>query len=531
MRKSQAPSTAFDLIVSGGLIVDGSGRPPYRADIGVRDGRIASLGDLKAAGAQRTIRADDLTVAPGFIDIHNHSDDSLLAEPLCESMVRQGVTTMVLGEGNSAGPIRPGQKEWSTLGEYFDYVQKKRVAVNICSYVGQGQVWTYVKGFDHVPAKSQELAEMKRLVADAMKQGAMGLSTSLLMPPANLITTPQLAELAEVARQYGGLYSTHIRDEGLGVFRSVQEAIDIGKQARIPVDIIHLKIAHKDLWGRMREIVALIHKARAEGLNVQANVYPYTAGQNNLSAIVPPWAHAGGRERMLERLKNRDDRARMRTEILNGLPDWYNHYVATGGGWDGMLLVSLSQPGNKPFIGKRMGELIRSRGGDPVEVFFDLLVEENGSVPTVFFHHSEADMQLAMKQPFTSIGSDGAAVSPEGPSGKSHPHPRYYGTFPRVLSRYARELKLLTVPEAVRKMTAMNAKKIGIPKRGYIKKGYWADLTLFNAQEIIDRATFENPHQYAAGIHYVLVNGTIILEQDKRTSALPGRVLRKNLGV
>jgi N-acyl-D-aspartate/D-glutamate deacylase len=375
-------------------------------------------------------------------------------------------------------------------------------------------------------ATPEQIDAMKQEVDKAMREGAMGLSTSLLMPPSNLITNEQLAELAKVAAQYGGIYSSHIRDEGEGVFNSIQEAINVGKWAAIRVDIIHLKIAHQKLWGRMNEVLQMIDEARSEGHDIRANVYPYTAGNNDLRAIIPPWAHDGGNEKMLERLRDPKLRVRMRKEILGGLPGWYNHYQGTGGGWEGMLLVSMSQEKNKPFIGKRMSELIASRGGDPVEVLFDLLLEENGSVSTVFFHHDEPDMQLAMKQPYTSIGSDGSAISKDGPRAQMNVHPRWYGTFPRVLGRYARELKVITLPEAVQKMTSMNAEKINIADRGVLKAGNWADVTLFNPETVIDKATFESPHQYPEGIPYVIVNGKIVLDDGRHTGELPGKVLR-----
>ncbi|MEX2402131.1 MAG: amidohydrolase family protein, partial [Rhodothermales bacterium] len=289
---------------------------------------------------------------------------------------------------------------------------------------------------------------------------------------------------------------------------------------------IHLKIAHKELWGRMDEVVAMISDARVEGLDVTANVYPYTAGQNNLNSIVPPWAHDGGTERMLARLRDPRQRARIRREVLEGLPGWYNHYLATGDGWDGILLVSMSHPDNRPYVGRRMGELIRARGGAPVEVLVDVLLQENGDVPAVFFHHSEDDMTLALRQPFTSIGSDGQAVSVDGPTGASHPHPRYYGAFPRVLGRYVREQGVLTLPEAVRKMTSMNAEKVGLVERGRLQTGFHADLTVFDADAVTDRATFQDPHQYADGIEYVVVNGRTILERGRRSEDLPGSVLR-----
>ena len=526
----------FDILITGGSVLNGEGTPAVRADVGIRGGRIAAIGDLRNAPTTRRIDASGLTVAPGFIDMHNHSDYTILVEPKAESMIRQGVTTMVLGESRSAGPIKAGSDEararadgvtidWTTLGGYFAKLERQHMATNIASYVGEEQVWTYVKGYGQSAATPQELDQMKRLIAQAMEDGAMGLSTALLEPPSSLATTANLIELAKTAKQYGGVYSSHIRDEGEGVFRAVDEAIQVGKGAGIPVDIIHMKIAHKKLWGRANEIIAMVQKARDQGYNIRANVYPYTAGQNNLSSIVPPWAHDGGREKMLERLKDPSARQRMREEVMNGLPNWYNHYLATGDGWAGMLLVSLKAERNKPFQGKRMSELIAARGGHPADVLFDVLLEEGGSVPTVFFHHSEPDMQLIMQQPWTSIGSDGSAVSPNGPTGRTHPHPRYYGTFPRVLGRYARELKVITLPEAVKKMTSMNADKIGITDRGRLKEGVAADVTIFDQDRVIDRATFEQPHQFPVGIKYVIVNGVVTVDNEQHTGALAGQVI------
>ena len=529
---------SFDLLIANGTVVDGSGAAGRRADVGLRGGKIAAIGDLSQAAAKRKIDAKGLVVAPGFIDMHNHSDDMLLSEPRCESMIRQGVTTMVLGEGGSAGPVRAGsggsgrrrgsreEQPWTTLGGYFDYVEKKGVAANICSYVGQTQIWTYVKGLAMTPATPAEIETMKKEVVKAMQQGAMGLSTSLLMPPSSLVTTDQLIELAKGASQYGGIYSTHTRDEGLGVFRSVEESINIGKGAKIRVDMIHLKIADKKFWGQMNEVISMIQKARSEGHDIRAHVYPYTAGQNNLRAIIPPWAHDGGNEKMLERLRDSAQRARMKKDIENGLPNWYNHYTAVGKDWSAMLLTSLSHPKNKAFTGKRMSELIAARGGDGVDVLFEVLLEENGSVGTVYFHHSEPDMQYALKQSFVSIGSDGSAMSPEGSRGSSFPHPRSYGTFPRLLGRYVRELKVLTLPEAVKKATSMNAEKISIPDRGLLKVGYWADVAIFDPNKVIDKATYMSPHQYPEGIPYVIVNGEVVLDNGKHTGAMPGKVIR-----
>ncbi len=517
---------SFDLLIRNGEIIDGSGAPGRPADLGIRDGRIAAIGDLADASADRTLDATGLVVAPGFIDIHNHSDDTLIEEPECHSMVRQGVTTMVLGEGGSAGPVKPGVKPWTSLGGYFDYVELQGVAANICSYVGQTQIWTYVKGEALEPATASEIDAMKGEVEKAMRQGAMGLSTSLLMPPSSLVTTPQLVELAAVAAKHGGIYSTHIRDEGLGVFRSIEEAINVGKGAGIRVDIIHMKIADEKFWGQMPEVIAMINKARAEGHDIRAHVYPYTAGQNNLRSIIPPWAHDGGNEAMLERLRDQSARERMRKDILNGIDGWYNHYLAVGGDWKRMLLVGFKASKNLPYVGKRFSDLIADRGGDPIDILFDVLLEEDGSVRTVFFHHDEPDMQFALKQPYVSVGSDGSAISPGGQYKDMHPHPRWYGTFPRVMGRYVRELGVLTLPEAVRKTTSMNAEKLGIEDRGLLREGYWADVVVFDPKTIADRATFESPQQYPLGIPYVIVNGEVVVDDGEHSGALPGKVLR-----
>ncbi len=525
---NQSPAQErFDILIRGGLVVDGTGRDGFAADIGVRRGVIARIGDLSEADGSRVIDAAGLVVAPGFIDIHNHSDFTLLEEPRCESMIRQGVTTMVLGEGGSAGPVRPGQREWTTLGGYFDHVEARGVAANVCSYVGLTQVWRYVKGDALEPADPAQIEAMGDLVAEAMREGAMGLSNSLLMPPSSLVTTEQLVALAEIAGEHGGIYSTHIRDEGRGVFDAVAEAIRVGAEARIAVDIIHLKIADQALWGRMDEILAMIESARRRGLDIRANVYPYTAGQNDLRAIIPPWAHDGGNDAMLERLRSPAARERIRRDILDPNQDWYNHYLAVGGDWSRMILVQLRRPPNLPFVGRRMSEFVDARGGDPFDALFDLLVEEGGSVRTVYFHHQEDDMLLALRRPYVSVGSDGAAVSPDGPSGRTHPHPRWYGTFPRVLGRYVRGRSALTLPDAVRKMTSMNADKLGILDRGRIREGLVADIVAFDPDTVIDTATFASPHQYPSGISLVLVNGTEVLSGGSHTGRLPGRVIRR----
>jgi N-acyl-D-aspartate/D-glutamate deacylase len=512
----------FDILIRGGRIVDGAGNPAFHGDVGVRQGRIAAIGRLTGRTAARTIDATGLVVSPGFIDLHNHSDDTIVVDGNAESMVRQGVTSMILGEGGSAAP----SKRWKDFNAYFGQLLRQGVSTNIGTYVGSSEIWTWVRGEKAGPPSAQELDRMRALVEEAMEQGALGVASSLSGPPGSWIDADTLVAMCEVASRHGGAYSTHMRTEGHGVFEAVAEAIEIGRRARLPVDIIHLKIAEHKLWGQMPELAASIAAARARGQDVQANVYPYRAGQNNLSSIIPPWAHEGGKAALIKRLKDPALRERLEREINNGIPgsNWYNHYTATGG-WDGMLLVSLANPRYKQFQGKRMSEVIKTMGRPGIDVLFELLENNNGSVPTVYFHHSEDDMRYALRQPWVSIGSDGTAVKPEGPLAAGHPHPRYYGTFPRILGRYVREEKVLTLEEAIRKMTSANAVKIRQYDRGLLRPGMAADITVFDAAAVIDKATYENPHQYATGIEFVMVNGDIVLEKSRHTGARPGTIL------
>lgn len=512
----------YDLLITGGRIVDGTGNPWVAGDVAVRDGRIVAMGRPRGTAA-RAIDATGLVVSPGFIDIHNHSDTAVVVDPNAQSMVRQGVTTMILGEGGSAAP----SERWPRFSSYFATLEQQGVSVNIGSYVGSSQVWTAVHGSREGPVSAGERTRMQTLVDEAMQDGALGVSSSLSGPPGVWIDTDTLVAMCEVAARYGGIYSTHMRTEGLGVFEAVDEALAIGRRAGVPVDIIHLKIAEHTMWGRMPELVGRIAAARAAGQQVEAHVYPYRAGQNNLASIIPPWAHDGGTAAMVARLRDPALRARLHAEILGTQPidGWYNHYTATGG-WEGMLLVALSNPAYREFQGRRMSDVIAARGAAPLDVLFDLLIENGGSVPTVFFHHSEDDMRYALAQPFVSIGSDGRAVPTDGPLAAGHPHPRYFGTFPRVLGRYVRETPVVSLEEAVRKMTSANAAKIGVTDRGLLRPGQWADVTVFDAARIIDRATFEEPHRYAEGVRYVIVNGRVVLDEGRHTEARAGRIVR-----
>jgi N-acyl-D-aspartate/D-glutamate deacylase len=535
-----AAEASYDLLIRNGKIVDGSGNPWFYGDLAARGDRIVAVGRVPPGKAKHEIDARGLVVAPGFIDMHSHSDQLLLEDGLAQSKVRQGVTTEVLGEGTSAGPrkgkLAPGKanaggKEvtWTTLGGYFDALQAAGISVNVASYVGLDNLWRGVLGDSHKRPTTAQKEQMSELLDEGMRDGAFGLSTMLAMPPGSLATTDDLVDLCRVVSRHHGLYSSHIRNEGTGVLEAVREAIAVGERAGAPVDIIHLKIADQKLWGRMAELVALIEAARVRGVNVQANVYPYTRGSNDLANILPPWAHEGGRARLLERLKDPRQRERMKEDIRGGIPGWYNHFTAVGGDWSRMLVS-----GKGAYQGLTMDRVIaeRSRGKQPMpealDVFFDVVAEEGGSVPTVYAHHTEPDMRLALAQPWCSVGSDGSAYAVEGPLRRGQPHPRSFGTFPRVLGVYVRELKLLRLEEAVRKMTSQNATKLGITDRGLLRPGNFADLTLFDAERVIDHATYADPFHYAEGIAYVVVNGQLVLERGVHTGARPGRALRRS---
>jgi N-acyl-D-amino-acid deacylase len=528
----------YDIIIRHGKITDGTGNPWFYGDVAIKGDRIAAVGSVTGEAA-RVINATNLIVAPGFIDMHSHSDWVLFEDGDAQSKIHQGVTTEVIGESTSPAPcqgklpphkvsIKGRSTEVRRLRDYFDALEQAGSSVNVASYVGAGQVWECVMGDSFERPTTEQMTEMKRLVAEAMTDGAFGLSTALMMPPNGLATTDDLIEMCKVVHQHGGIYSTHMRDEGLGVFDSIREAIRIGEGAGVPVDIIHLKIADEKYWGRMNEAVALIESARTRGLNVQANVYPYTRGNNDLVSIIPPWAHEGGRSNLLARLRDPGQRVRLKRDIEQGVPGWYNHYTAVGRDWNKMLIS-----GNNPYKGQTMAQVIalksagKSPPPDPLDILFDLLLEQNGSVSTVYAHHTEQDMNLALLQPWCSIGSDGSALAIEGPLRRGNPHPRSFGTFPRVLGEYVRERHRLRLEDAVRKMTSLNAAKIGLTRRGLLQAGYFGDIVVFDEKTVRDLSTYEDPFQYCTGIEYVLVNGQIVLDHGHHTGAHPGHALRK----
>jgi N-acyl-D-amino-acid deacylase len=533
---------AYDLLIRHGKVIDGSGNPWYHADVAVCGDKIVALGRVLPGKTKREIDARGLVVAPGFIDIHSHSDFVLLEDGDAQSKIRQGVTTEILGESSSAGPyqgnllprkatVKGQDVRWTTLGGYFDLVERAGVSTNVASFVGLGNVWKSVMGNSHRRPTAEEFERMKALVEEAMKEGASGLSCALAMPPDSLATTDDLVELCKVVARYGGIFVVHLRNEGTDVFAAIREAIEIGRRAGITVEILHIKIADQKYWGRMNEVVKLVDDARRKGVNVGADVYPYTRGHNNLSSIIPPWAHEGGTAKMLARLKDPNERVKLKKDIREGIPGWYNHFTAVGGDWGRMLLS-----GKGRYEGLTMDRVlaVRAKGKnsppDALDELFEMLIEEGGSVPTIYEHHSEKDMNLAMVQPWCSIGSDGLAYATEGVLRRGSPHPRSFGTFPRVLGVYVRERALLRLEDAVRKMTSQNAAKLGLHDRGLLRPGNYADLTLFDADKVIDRATYTQPFQYGEGIEYVLVNGQVVLERGRHTGARPGRALRRNVG-
>jgi N-acyl-D-amino-acid deacylase len=532
-----------DILIRGGKIVDGTGNPWFEGDLAIRLDRIVSVrrpgGDPRA---RRTIDAHGSIVAPGFIDMHSHSDLTLLEDGSAPSKVRQGVTTEILGEDTSAGPAKGKRtprswthdgttRSWTTLGEYFEALEGQGIAVNVASYVGLGTLLECTLGDSLGRPDAAQLETMKQLLDESMRDGALGLSTMLASPRELAVTTDDLVALCQVVHQHGGIYSSHIRNEGVGVAEAVKEAIDIGRRAGVPVDIIHLKIADQSLWGRMRDVIALIEQARDEGVNVQANVYPYTRGNNDLVSIIPPWAHEGGKAQLIARLKELSLRDRLKREIRSGLPGWYNHYTAVGGEWGRMLVSGQLSPTNRQFQGQTMDAIIAAKAAgrtpvpDALDVLFELLIEENGSVSTIYAHHTEDDMNLALVQPWSSIGSDGLALAVDGPLRRGHPHPRSFGTFPRILGEYVRNRGLLRLEDAVRKMTSLNAAKAGLVDRGLLRAGQFADVTVFDPTTVIDRSTYLEPFQYGTGIKAVVVNGQVVFDGTRQTAARPGRAL------
>jgi len=540
--RSQSSPPAFDLVIANGRILDGTGAPWFRGDVGIKGDRITAVGDLSAAAATRRIDARDHMVAPGFIDMLGQSEMTLLADNRAESKIRQGITSEITGEGGSAAPVTEAtlqdqrawldkykiKVDWTDFRGYFDALRRARPALNLGSFVGAAQIRQVVLGSEDVQPTAEQLRRMEGLVETAMQQGALGVSSSLIYPPGSYAQTAELVALARVAARHGGVYASHIRDEASHEMEALEEAITIGREAKIPVEVWHLKVAGRSNWGRMKDVVARIERARAEGLDVTADMYPYVASGNGLDATVPQWAQAGGVDAMIKRFHDPASRARILREIREG----------HGGEWDGwkgrppedILIVSVLDPALTRWTGKRLSQVAAEMGKPPEEALIDLVEADRANVFVARFSMNEDDLQYAMRRPWVAIDLDAGGFSLDGPFGASKHHPRALGTMPRVIGHYARDLKLFPIEEAVRKMTSLPARRMGLSDRGLLRPGMAADVVVFDPEKIRDVATFEEPNVYSEGVEHVVVNGRIVLDGGRMTGERPGRPLTRTTG-
>jgi N-acyl-D-amino-acid deacylase len=537
--RTGAAAQAFDVLIRNGHLMDGTGSPWYSGDIGIRNGRIAALGRLHDATAKTTIDAKNMLVTPGFIDMLGQSEITILVEPHLPSKIFQGITTEITGEGNSVAPInertieadRLGYEhlkinpDWRTLAQYFTRLERQGMGINLATYVGATSVRRIVIGDDARAPTPQELEHMKQLVAEAMHDGAFGLSTALQYAPAPYASTEELIALASEAGRYGGIYSTHMRSEQNGIMQALDETIRIGREAHVPVEIWHLKTAGKSQWGKMKDVIAKIEDARASGVDVTADTYAYTAWFNSFSAFVPPWAHDGGQAKLIERMKDPVTRARIRKDMTTQSTEWDNEWLAIPGP-ESILICVVQNPALRPLQGKTLAQAAAARHQDPIDALLDILIEDEAYTSVAVFGMEEGDVALALAQPWVAIDNDSGGTAPTGILGQQHPHPRAYATFPRILRKYVREEHRLTLQDAIRKFTSLPAQRLGLTDRGVLKGGMWADIAIFDPQQIHEVATFENPNQLSAGIQYLLVNGVPVIAEGKATNALPGKVLR-----
>jgi len=536
---SAQSTRSFDLIITHGQIIDGTGSPWYSGDVGIRDGRIAAIGNLSAASGKRTLDAHGMVVAPGFIDMLGQSEMTILVEPRLPSKIYQGITTEITGEGSSIAPLNDAiiaadktkyehlkiSPDWRTFRQYFARLEKQGIGINVADYVGATQVRRMVLGDADVQPTPAQLEQMRSLVGEAMHDGAVGVSTSLQYTPAPYAKTDEIIALATEASRFGGIYATHMRSEGDAITSSIDEALRIGTEAHIPVEIWHIKVAGKSNWHRMPEIVAKINTARAQGIDVSANTYAYPAWFNDFSAFIPPWAHDGGDAKLIERLKDPAARARIRKDMLTPSTQWDNEWQEIPGP-EAILIGVVQNPKLLPLQGKTLADVAKLWNKDPIDALCDFLIEDKAFTSVAVFGMSEDDVALALEQPWVSIDNDSSGTSPEGLLAQEHPHPRAYGTFPRILRKYVREEKKLSLEDAIRKFSALPAQRMRFTDRGVLKVGMWADVVVFDPATIKDVATFAEPNQLSQGMEYVLVNGVPVIDQGKMTDARPGKVLR-----
>jgi N-acyl-D-amino-acid deacylase len=534
---SKSQPQSFDVIIKGGTVYDGTGRPPVRADVGIRGERIAAIGNLGRATAPTMVDAKGLAVAPGFINMLSHSETSLIVDSRSLSEIKQGVTTQIFGE-SSMGPLNEQMKrrirdsqgdvkydvDWTTLAEYLTFLEKRGISQNVASFIGAPTIREYVIGLDDKPPTPAQLDQMRELVRREMETGALGITTALIYPPAFFAKTDELIELCKVAARYQGKYTTHMRSEGNQLIEAVQETIRISREAGLPAEIYHLKASGEANWPKMDQVIRAIESARRQGLKITANMYTYPAGGTGLDASMPPWVFDGGRDAAYKRLQDPATRKKIADAVRTPTNDWENLYLLAGSP-DRILLASFRTEKLKPLIGKTLAEVAKMRGTDPVETIMDLVLEDRSRIGTIYFLMSEDNIKKQIRQPWVSFGSDAASIAPEGVFLRSSAHPRAYGNFARLLGKYVRDEKVISLTEAVRRLSGLPATNLGLDHRGFLKPGMFADVVVFNPQTIADLATFEKPHQLALGVKDVFVNGMQVLKDGAHTGAKPGRAL------
>jgi len=530
-------AASFDVIIKGGTVYDGTGAAPRRADVGIKGDRIAAIGNLKSATAATVIDATGLAVAPGFINMLSHSESSLITDGRSQGELRQGVTTQIFGEG-SMGPLSDEMKRrrvsgqgdlrfevpWTTLSEYLIYLEKHGISQNAASFVSATTIRENVIGLEDKPPTPEQLDRMRELVRREMETGALGVTTALIYPPAFYAKTEELIELCKVAAKYKGKYIAHIRSEGNQLIEAVEETLRISREAGLPAEIYHLKTSGESNWNKMDKVIAMVNDARRKGMKITADMYMYTAGATGLDAAMPPWVFDGGRAAADKRLEDPGTRRKIAAAISTPSNDWENLYMLAGSP-DRILLVGFRSDALKPLTGKTLAEVAKMRGKDPIETIMDLVYEDHSRVGTVYFMMSEDNIKKQLRQPWVSLGSDAASMAPEGAFLRSSTHPRAYGNFARLLGKYVREEKVITLREAIRRLSGLPATNLGLYHRGFLKQGMFADVVVFDPATIADRATFENPHQYSVGVKHVFVNGAQVLKDGEHTNAKPGRAL------
>jgi N-acyl-D-aspartate/D-glutamate deacylase len=533
-----ADGNAFDVIVRNGIVYDGSGAKGIRADVGILFDRIAAVGNLSDANAPTIVEARGLAVAPGFINMLSWSTESLLVDGRAQGGIRQGVTTEIMGEGSSMGPLNDDMKRrlvknqthlkyditWTSLAEYLQDLERRGVSPNVASFIGAATIREHVIGRENKPPTPDQLDRMRELVRREMEAGALGIGSSLIYAPGFYASTDELIELCRVAARYQGKYISHLRSEGTRLLEAVDELVRISREASLPAEIYHLKAAGRANWPKMDKVIEKVEEARRQGLQITADMYLYPAGATGLDAAIPPSAQDGGLEALLERLADPAVRPGITQDMRTPTDKWENLYLAAGSP-EGVMLVSFKSPALQPLIGKTLGEIAATRRTDPVETIIDLVLEDRASPGAVYFMMSEENIRKQLKRPWVSIGSDAASMATEGVFLKSSTHPRAYGNAPRLLGKYVREERVLTLPDAIRRLTGLPATSLGLDRRGFLKPGYFADVTIFDPQTIADRATFDRPHQYSVGVRDVFVNGVRVLAAGEHTGAKPGRAL------